>query len=127
MKTLPIRACGLAVLLGLASFAALAAEPKIQTVAAIYQNKAALAGKTIRAQGDVVKVNNQIMGRNFVHIQDGSGKAENGNNKLIVTSKQTAAVGDKVTISGVVAIDRDFGSGYAYPLLVEEANITPRK
>lgn len=131
MKTFALPALGIAALLGLASFgtsfAALAAEPKVQPVATLYQNKAALAGKTIKAQGNVVKVNNQIMGRNFVHVQDGSGKAENGNNNLIVTSKQTAAVGDKVVISGTVVVDRDFGSGYAYPLLIEEASITPKK
>jgi hypothetical protein len=131
MKTIAIPAFGLAALLGLASFGtsfgALAAEPKVQTVAALYQNKATLAGKTIKAQGKVVKVNNQIMGRNFLHLQDGSGKAESGNHDLTITSKQTAAIGDQVVISGVMAVDRDFGSGYAYPLLIEEASITPKK
>ena len=97
----------------------------IKTVAAINQNKASLAGKTITANGKVVKVNNGIKGRNFVHVQDGTGDATNNN--LIVTSKQTAKVGDQVTISGVVAVNRDFGSGYTYPLLIEDASITTKK
>jgi hypothetical protein len=115
------------VTLGLASFNAAAAEPKVQTVAALNQGKAGLAGKTISAQGKVVKVNNGIMDRNFVHVQDGTGDAAKGTNDLVVTSKQTAAVGDQVTVSGTVVLNRDFGSGYSYPLLIEDASITPKK
>lgn len=127
MKITSIVFAGLIATLGLASFNAIAAEPKLQTVAALNQNKASLAGQTVTAQGNVVKVNNNIMGRNFVHVQDGSGKADAGTNNLVVTSKQTAAVGDKVAISGVLVVNRDFGSGYSYPLLIEEASITPKK
>lgn len=127
MKITSIVFAGLIATLGLASFNAVAAEPKLQTVAALNQNKASLAGQTVKAQGNVVKVNNNIMGRNFVHVQDGSGKADAGTNNLIVTSKQTANVGDKVAISGVLVVNRDFGSGYSYPLLIEEASITPKK
>lgn len=108
--------------LGLASFNAAA-----ETVAAVNQGKAGLAGKTVSAQGKVVKVNNGIMGRNFVHVQDGTGDSAKGTNNLIITSKQTAAVGDQVTISGVVVLNRDFGAGYTYPLLIEDASITPKK
>jgi hypothetical protein len=127
MRVPSIVFAGLLATLGVASFNAYAAEPKLQTVAALNQNKASLAGQTIKAQGNVVKVNNNIMGRNFVHVQDGSGKADADTNNLVVTSKQTANVGDKVAISGVVVVNRDFGSGYSYPLLIEEASITPKK
>ena len=113
--------------LGLASFSAAAADAKVQTVAALNQSKAGLAGKTVSAQGKVVKVNNGIMGRNFVHIQDGTGDAKAGTNDLTVTSKETAAIGDQVTISGTVVLNRDFGAGYSYPLLIEDASITPKK
>ena len=113
--------------LGLASFNATAADAKVQTVAELNQEKVGLAGKTITAQGKVVKANNGIMGRNFVHVQDGTGDAAKGTNNLVVTSKQTAAVGDQVTISGTVVLNRDFGAGYSYPLLIEDASITPKK
>ncbi len=113
--------------LGLASFNASAADAKVQTVAAINQDKAGLGGKTVAAQGKVVKVNNGIMGRNFVHVQDGTGDAAKGTNNLIVTSKQTAAVGDQVMVSGTVVLNRDFGAGYSYPLLIEDASITLKK
>lgn len=127
MRFLSIALAGLIGTLGLASFSASAAEANLKTVAALNQNKATLVGKTISAQGKVVKVNNGIMGRNFVHVQDGTGDAKSSTNNLVVTSKQTAAVGDQVTISGVVVINRDFGSGYAYPLLIEEASIAVKK
>ena len=125
MKILSIAFAGLIGTLGLASFSACTAGPKLETVAAIHQNKATLAGQTINAQGKVVKVNNGIMGRNFVHVQDGTGDASSNN--LIVTSKQTANVGDQVTVSGVVAVNRDFGGGYNYPLLLEDASIAAKK
>ena len=73
----------------------------------------------------MVKVNNGIMGRNWIHVQDGTGGANS--NDLVITSKQTANVLDQVTITGVVAVNRDFGSGYAYPLLIEEASIVVKK
>lgn len=125
MKIQSIVFAGFFGVLAFAPLTASAADAKLQTIAAVNQNKAALAGKKISAQGAVVKVNNGIMGRNFVHVQDGA--TDTGSNKLIVTSKQTANVGDKVTISGVVVLDRDFGSGYSYPLLIEDASIVPRK
>ncbi|MDP2134010.1 MAG: hypothetical protein Q8J99_10395 [Sulfuritalea sp.] len=127
MRILSIAFVGLFGTLGLASFSASAQDAKMQTVAALNQNKAGLAGKTVSAQGKVVKVNNGIMGRNFIHVQDGTGEAAKGTNDLTVTSKQTAAVGDQVTISGVVVLNRDFGAGYTYPLLIEDASITPKK
>jgi uncharacterized protein YycO len=125
MKILSIVFAGLVFSLGLASISANAAEPELKTVAAIYQNMTTLAGQTVRVQGKVVKVINNIMKRNFVHVQDGTGDANS--NDLIVTSKQSAKVGDQVTISGVVVLNRDFGSGYTYALLIEDAGIVIKK
>ena len=126
MKAVSIVFAALLAVLGTASFTASAAEPKVETVASLIQGKDKLGGKTVAAQGKVVKVNNGIMGRNFVHIQDGSGDAAKGTNNLIITSTQTAVVGDQVAISGTVALNRDFGIGYSYPLLIENASITKK-
>jgi uncharacterized protein YycO len=125
MRFLSIALAALIATAGLTSLDVSAAQDKPMTVAALNQNKAKLVGKTISAKGKVVKVNDGIMGRNFLHIQDGTGDAKN--NDLAVTSKQTAKVGDQVTISGVVVVNKDFGSGYSYPLLIEEASITVKK
>jgi hypothetical protein len=111
----------LAATLTIGASLAFAGQPETRTVAALYQDKTALAGKEVQVKGKVVKVNNGIMGRNFVHVQDGTG--DQSSNNLIITSKQTAAVGDAVTITGKVVLNRDFGSGYSYPLLLEESTI----
>ena len=121
MRFLSIVLAGLIASLGLVSFSASAADANLKTVAAVYKDKVSLTGKTVSVQGKVVKVNNGIMGRNWVHVQDATGDANGGNTNLIVTSKQTAKVGDAVTISGLVVLNRDFGSGYSYPLLIEDA------
>ncbi|MFA6311635.1 MAG: hypothetical protein WCV99_04440 [Sterolibacterium sp.] len=120
-----ILAIVLTAVLGLGATGAFAAEAKLTTIAAVYKDKTALAGKEVRVQGKVVKVNNGIMGRNFLHVQDGSGDKDS--NDLTVTSKQTATVGDQVVVTGRVLLNKDFGAGYAYPLLVEEASISPKK
>lgn len=101
------------------------AESKVSTVAALHKDKATLSGKEVRLQGKVVKVNNGIMGRNFVHVQDGSGDPET--NDMTITTKQTANVGDKVMVTGRLIVNRDFGAGYAYPVLVEDASLAPSK
>ena len=122
MKILSTVFAGLVCTLGLASFNAYAAESTLKTVAYINENMTTLVGQTVSAQGKVVKVNSGIMRRNFVHVQDGTGMT--GTDNLIVTSTQNAKVGDEVTISGVVVLNRDFGGGYSYPLLIEDASIT---
>lgn len=125
MRFKSIAIAALVATLGIASIGVSAAQEKARTVADLYKNKATLAGKTIRVQGKVVKANNGIKGYNFLHLQDGTGAA--GTNDLTVRSKQTANVGDQVVISGVVVVDKDFGAGYFYPLILEEATISPKK
>jgi len=126
MKTLSFAFAGLFFILGLGSINAYAAsDAKPTTIAALYQGKNNLAGQTVSAHGKVVKVNNGIMDRNWIHIKDGTGDAKSSD--LVVTSKQTAEIGEEVTITGVVAVNRDFGSGYAYSLLIENANIDVKK
>ncbi|MEJ2179840.1 MAG: hypothetical protein P8Y28_05230 [Gammaproteobacteria bacterium] len=101
------------------------AEAVKKTVEAVHVEMKQLKGKQVEVSGKVVKVNNGIMKRNFLHIQDGTGKQ--GTNDLIVTSNQTAKVNDKVTIIGTVTLDTDFGFGYKYPLLVEKSSIKVQK
>ena len=93
------------------------------TVADVWAKRKALGGKAVTVRGKVVKFNGGILGRNWVHIQDGSGVAKDGTHDLTVTSDGTAKVGDIVTVSGKVAIDKDFGAGYAYPVIIEGATI----
>ncbi len=123
MKRLSI--CLLAAALCFGSAATLASGPATKTVEAVYQEKDQLKGQQVQIHGKVVKVNNGIMNRNFLHLQDGTGKQ--GSNDLTVTSQETAKVGDEITITGTVATGVDFGSGYMYPLLIEKATIAKVK
>ncbi len=101
--------------------AVIAADAMKKSVESVYLEKSKLNGKQVSVRGKVVKVNNGIMKRNFLHIQDGTGKKDT--NDLIITSDQTAAVGDDITVTGTVVLDTDFGFGYKYPLLVEKSKI----
>ncbi len=94
-----------------------------RTVAELYRDKASLGGKKVSVRGKVVKVSMQIMGKNWVHLQDGTGSPEKGTNDLVVTTDQTPNVGDVVTATGMVAADKDFGYGYRYEVIMEQAEI----
>ena len=62
------------------------------------------------------------MNRNFLHLRDGTGKK--GSNDLAITSQDTAEVGDEVVVTGIITVDKDFGAGYTYPILLEQASIS---
>ena len=96
-----------------------------KTVEEVLSDIAGLTGKKVTITGKVIKVNNGIMKRNFVHIEDGTSKG--AENKLIITSSQTAQVGQNVTVTGTVVVDTDFGFGYKYPLLIEKSTISVQK
>jgi hypothetical protein len=104
---------------------ALAEDTPAKTISDLYQQRAALNGQQVTLRGKVVKVNNLIMDRNWVHLQDGSGDAADGSNDITITTQDKAQVNEQVTVTGTLAVDLDFGSGYKYPLLVEKATITP--
>jgi hypothetical protein len=93
------------------------------SIAELWARKAALAGKQVTVRGRVVKVNTQILGRNWVHLQDGSGSASDGTNDLTVTTDATLAEGETITITGVLATGKDFGAGYVYDAIVENGKV----
>lgn len=92
------------------------------TVAEVYQNKAALAGKTVSVRGKVVKLSKNIMDKNWLHIEDGTG-ASGANSLVVLTTDDKAAVGDVVTATGTITPDKDFGYGYKYDVIMEAAEI----
>lgn len=96
-----------------------------RTVAEIMTKSSELKDKSVVVRGKVVKFNPEIMGKNWVHLRDGTGSASDGSNDILVTTKNTAKVGDIVTVKGVVHTNKDLGSGYNYKVLVEEATLQP--
>lgn len=93
------------------------------SVADVFAKQAALSGKPVTVRGTVVKFNGGIMDRNWLHIQDGSGSADTKTNDLTITTDAEVKVGDVVTLSGIVGTKKDFGSGYAYDVIVEKATL----
>ncbi|MEJ2616894.1 MAG: GW dipeptide domain-containing protein [Ignavibacteriaceae bacterium] len=96
-----------------------------KTIAQIYADKSSLAGKKITVRGKVTKFNPNIIGRKWIHIQDGTGSANNYD--LMITSKDIVKVGDVVVAEGTVAVNKDFGAGYSYPVMIEDANVKAEK
>lgn len=94
-----------------------------KTVGEVIDERTALAGKEVSVRGKVVKSNPGVMGHNWLHIRDGS-KGADGSNDLTLTTDGTAAVGDTVLVTGKVVTDKDFGFGYRYSVMLEEAKVT---
>ena len=94
------------------------------TVADVFSKAASLNGKKVKIKGQVVKVSPQIMGKNWLHIQDGTGDPLKNTHDLVVTTMGKAEKGDIVTVEGVLAADKDFGAGYKYAVIVEDVAIT---
>jgi hypothetical protein len=100
-----------------------ASGPDARTVAEIIGQSATLKEKNVLVRGKVVKYTDQVMGKNWIHLRDGSGSAVDGSNDILVTTTDQAKVGDVVLVKGVVHTDKDFGSGYAYKVLIGEASL----
>jgi hypothetical protein len=93
------------------------------TVADVLAKPAAMKDKPVLIRGKVVKYNGGIMGKNWIHLRDGSGSAADNTNDLIVTTTEQAKIGDVITVKGVVRTDKDFGAGYSYKAIVEDATL----
>lgn len=95
-----------------------------KTVAELYAGKATLKDAPVTIRGKVVKFLPGIMGKNWIHLRDGSGSAEKGDHDVTVTTKDVVAVGEVVVVRGTVRVEKDFGAGYKYPVIVEDAKVT---
>jgi hypothetical protein len=96
-----------------------------KTVAEVFAEKDKLSGQKVTVRGKVVKTNAGIMGKDWVHVRDGSGA--DGTNDLTATTNSGAAplpnVGDLVLVTGTVALNKNLGMGYEYPVIVENAEV----
>ena len=85
--------------------------------------KATLSGKPVLVHARVVKISKDIMGKNWLHLQDGSGSSADGTHDIVVTTKDVAGVGDVVHVKGIVRTNVDIGGGYNYAVLIEDASV----
>jgi hypothetical protein len=102
-------------------FSGIKKAPGGKSVQEIITDKAKLNGKEVKLRGKVVKYNPNILGKNWLHVRDGTGSA--GSNDLLVTTTTSTKVGDTVLVTGKVATDKDFGANYKYAVMVEDAKV----
>lgn len=87
------------------------------SLATLFSNKEKYDGQTVKITGKCVKVNPMIMNRNWLHFQDGSGEGLD----LTVTTTENVPLGAIVSMQGTIALDKDFGAGYRYDIIMEGA------
>ncbi len=92
-----------------------------KTIQQVYVDKSTLNGKVVKVKGQVTKFNKQIMKRNWIHIQDGTGSETEFD--LVITTNTDVQVGDIIIAEGKIAVDKDFGAGYYFPVMIEDAQI----
>jgi len=103
-----------------------AAGANARTVAEVVTGKAALKDKPVLIRGKVVKYNPGILGKNWIHLADGTGTAAARTNDVLVTSTGETQVGAVVLVKGTVRTDKDFGAGYAYPVMIEATELSSK-
>ncbi len=101
-----------------------AAGADAYTIGELYEKSADLNAKSVTVKGAVVKVSTGIMGMNWVHMQDGSGDIAAGSHNLVVTTDDVPLVGETITVSGTLTKDKDFGQGYKYAVILENAAVS---
>ena len=94
------------------------AAPGGLSISEVYQKAKEFENKKVMVRGKVTKVNNDIMNRNWVHLMDGT---RGDRDDLTFTTQAVIQLGDTVTLEGILAIDKEYGAGYTYPLIVEDA------
>jgi len=94
------------------------------TVEEIFTKAAELNGQTVVVKGKIMKVSPRIMGRNWIHIQDGTGNpAANTHDLVITTDMEPTADMEIITMEGKLTANKDFGAGYSYKVIIEEAQL----
>lgn len=97
-----------------------------RTVSEVVQQRSKLVGTQVRVRGVVVKSMGGVLGKTFAHIRDGSGDSASSDNDLTITTQEELKVGATVMFEGTVVINKDFGAGYSYPVLLENARVVDR-
>ena len=93
------------------------------TIAGIYSNLESLGGKEVTVKGKVVKISKNIMNRHWIHIQDGTQSGKHYDLTITTYEPVNFSVGAVVTFNGILSADKDFGAGYVYDAIVENASV----
>jgi hypothetical protein len=100
-----------------------ATGPNSYSVGECFEQAKELNTKTVRVRGKVMKISRMIMGKNWVHIQDGTGNPLKNMHDLVITTQDEPGEGEVVTVEGILSANRDFGAGYTYAVIIENAKV----
>jgi hypothetical protein len=92
------------------------------TIAQLFANKKEYSGKIVKLKGKVTKFTGGIMKKNWIHLQDGT--ENSGKFDLVVTTSQEVKVDDLISVEGVISTEKDFGFGYYYDVIMEDAKVS---
>ena len=92
-----------------------------KTIAEIYAQKAKLSGKRVRVRGKVMKYTSNVLGKNWLHIQDGSSQQQ-----LVVLTKDKTDPGAVVVAEGTLTLNKDNGIGHVYAVALVEASLSTK-
>ena len=76
-------------------------------------------GNEVVISGECIKINANILDRNWLHMKDGS----KDDYDLVITSEEQVPKDTKISVRGIVRVNADFGSGYSYPILIENGRL----
>ncbi|MBK7607110.1 MAG: hypothetical protein IPI18_07855 [Saprospiraceae bacterium] len=93
------------------------------TLAELFKNPEKFEGKTIKVQGQCVKLNRMILNKNWLHIQDNTTNKDGQKYDLTITTLDEVQLGDIVIFEGKLALNKDFGAGYKYDVILEESKL----
>jgi len=97
------------------------------SIAEVFAQRTAFKGKTVKVRGKITKISKQIMKRDWVHLEDGTGDAMTDDLVFTAGSVTDLKAGDIVIATGKVETDKDFGYGYFYPVIVEESSFAKER
>lgn len=100
-----------------------ATGPDAHTIGEVFAQRSALKDKTIVVRGKVVKFLPDILKKNWAHLQDGTGDAKAKTHDLTVTMPETVKAGDIITVRGTLRLNKDFGAGYTYDVIIEDGKV----
>jgi hypothetical protein len=100
-----------------------ASGPNSYSVNECFEQAKDLNTKTVRVRGKIMKISRMIMGKNWLHLQDGTGNPLKNQHDLVVTTQDDPAENTVVTVEGTLSANRDFGAGYKYDVIVEDAKV----
>ena len=94
----------------------------VYTIEEVHMWRKHLEDQIISLEGTVFKVSHQIMKLDWAHLGDGTGNEKKLTDDLVFTAASTnIKAGDKVIAKGKVVVNKDFGYGYFYKVLIQDA------